>query len=187
MAALDPTYDPNTPEQREYARQVADQERQQRRLSQAAAESRALAEGGVATALGGVAAKISPTATALQFAWRFYLPSFTLTSIYIVLHMLLRYVFQFKLFCRADQGTPLGGAGKAIGSAFGSDGGMSEKAWIALGFASALPLAIALLLLYALVYTAMNPFDAIVAAFSSLLGLDGGGGTSGGGGASGGY
>lgn len=136
--------------QRRYDQQVADRERQQRRLSQATAESKKLAEGSATSALGGVAAKASPTAVALQMAWRFYLPSFTLTSIYIVLHILLRYVFHFKSFCPADQGSPLAGvggevAGKAFstvsGQAAPSGGGWMEKGWIALGIFSIAPLA----------------------------------------------
>jgi hypothetical protein len=133
---------------------VADQERQQRVQAQAAAKQ--AAEGEVTASSQGVVAKLSPTARALQFAWQFYLPSFTLTSIYIVLHILLRYVFQFKFFCSADQGAPLAGAAtlaKTIGIGGSSSGGMMEKAWIALSLASIGPLCFALLLFYAIAYT----------------------------------
>jgi hypothetical protein len=136
-------------------RLVADQERQQRVQAQAAAAKQA-AEGEVTASSQGVVAKLSPTARALQFAWQFYLPSFTLTSIYIVLHILLRYVFQFKFFCSADQGAPLAGAAKlakTIGIEGSSGGGMMEKAWIALSLASIGPLCFAILLFYAIAYT----------------------------------
>ncbi len=146
---------------------VADAERQQRRQSQAAAESEK--PSGAGEAIGGIVAKVSPTAAALQFAWRFYLPSFTLTSIYIVLHILLRYVFQFKLFCRADEGSPLGGVGKSAASAFGAGGGTSEKAWIALGLASGLPLAFACVLLYAIAYAMEHPLSTLYALLTGNL------------------
>ncbi len=125
-------------------RLVADQERQQRVQAQTAAAAKQAAEGEATSSPGGAVVKLSPTARALRLAWLFYLPSFTLTSIYIVLHMLLRYVFQFKSFCRADQGAPMAeaaGAAKSIGLASGSGGGMMEKAWIALGIMSIAPLA----------------------------------------------
>lgn len=185
MPGRDPTYDPNTPEQREYVRQIADQERQQRRLAQAAAEAEGDAQGD--GPLGPLAAKASPTAAALQMAWRFYLPSFTLTSLYIVLHIVLRYVFQFKIFCPADQGAPLGGIGRyaargvaatgghklTVGAAGAladtSTGDVGEKLWIALGLASILPLVLAAFLLYLMYYIADNPLDFLAATLTGNL------------------
>lgn len=161
----DPTYDPGTPEQAEYARQVADQERQQRRLAQAEAEARERAGGTAAPdglAVGQVAAKLSPTAIALQWCWRLYFPTFSLTSIYIFLHTLLRYVFHFNFFCPADQGSPfagVGGASAAKASALGGGvtDGVMEKVWIALGIASIAPIAAAVGLVLVLADVAEHP------------------------------
>lgn len=157
---------------RSSAAEVADQERQQKRLNQAEAEAKARVGSGEGSGAKTGISSAGQTATAqiMQWCWKFYIASFTLTSIYIFLHILLRYIFHFNVFCRADQGSPLAGFGggsltKGASSAAPSgtqfsqvlsgsrsagewaqekkqelDAGIAEKIWIALGVVSIAPL-----------------------------------------------
>jgi hypothetical protein len=95
------------------------------------------------------------TAQILQKAWWIYIPSFTLSSLYIVFHYLCRYVFHFQAFCKADQGSPLAAMGqvtKVAGAAnvkvpgLGSSGA-SEGLWIGLGLASIAPIVLMIVII----------------------------------------
>lgn len=166
-----------------------DQQRQARQSNQAAAENNTSeGDGGVMDklksklSLSGGGQKI--TAQLLQWSWRFYIPSFTLTSIYIYFHIFCRYLLQLKVFCPMSEGSPLAGMGEVAqvagaGSQFaklsgGKGSGMervSDIMWILLGLASGAPLILLIILISSLVYFVEHPFESIGCGVRALPAL----------------
>lgn len=183
------------PQQQTGVSDFNDQQRQERQSSQATTvESNEPTEGGVEEgggvtgqlkskfSLGGGGRKI--TSQFLQWSWRFYIPLFTLTSIYIYFHIFCRYLLQLKVFCPMSEGSPLAGmgevaqvvgTGKQFSKLTGGKGSgfeqISEIGWVLLGMASGLPLILLIIIIFVLVYFVEHPFEAFGCVTRSLPAL----------------
>lgn len=129
------------PDSAELADGFADRQRQAARLQAAGQEKKQPRGSSVAVA------KVSGqalTAGAWNFCWRFYIATLTLSGLYLLVHVLARYLLQWKVFCPAQN---------PFFKVPGSSSSHGELAWVIAAVVAALPPLIIILFIHVIVST----------------------------------